>query len=263
MECRRGLVLVDGEPRSLNDVTTNEIEQISFLKGANAVVLYGARAANGVILITTKRGRAGVHGSSVRVNSGISVPKSYPSYLNAADYMSWYNQASLNDGLPAPYADSTIRHFAAHSNPYRYPDVNYFSSDYLRKLFKTYSANAEFTSGTERARFYALAGFQSQNSLLNFGTGSGEHSNRLNLRGNIDLKLNNYISTYVNVSTVFSNNRHVLGSYWTMADSLQPQRYSPLIPIGLVSPGSAAKATADGGRNIIGGGICWAERSSI
>jgi len=248
-----GLVLVDGEPRSLNDVTANEIEQISFLKGANAVVLYGARAANGVILVTTKRGRAGVHGSSVRVNSGISVPKSYPSYLNAADYMSWYNQASLNDGLPAPYADSTIRHFAAHSNPYRYPDVNYFSSDYLRKLFKTYSANAEFTSGTERARFYALAGFQSQNSLLNFGTGSGEHSNRLNLRGNIDLKLNNYISTYVNVSTVFSNNRHALGNYWQMADSLQPQRYSPLIPVGLVSAGSAAKATADGGRNIIGG----------
>ncbi len=249
-----GLILVDGEPRSLSDVTTNEIAQITFLKGANAVVLYGARAANGVILITTKRGKAGIHGSSIRVNSGVSVPKSYPSYLNAADYMSYYNQASLNDGLPAPYADSTIRHYAAHSNPYRYPDVDYFSSAYLRKLFNTYSANAEFTSGTDRARFYALAGYETQNSLLDFGEGKNEKNTRLNLRGNVDLKLNSFISTYANVSTVFSTNRHALGKYWSRADSLQPQLFSPLIPIGLVSGNSPnAQNTVKSGRNIIGG----------
>jgi len=249
-----GLILVDGEPRALADVTTNEIEQITFLKGANAVVLYGVRGANGVILITTKRGRAGVHGSSIRVNSGVSVPKSYPSFLGAADYMSYYNQASLNDGLPPLYADSTIRHYASHSNPYRYPDVNYFSSAYLRKLYNTYSANAEFTSGTDRARFYALAGFQTQNSLLDFGEGKNEKNTRLNLRGNIDLKLNSFISTYANVSTVFSNNRHALGNYWSRSDSLQPQLFSPLIPIDLVSGNSAsAQAAVTGNRNTIGG----------
>ncbi|MDO6430323.1 SusC/RagA family TonB-linked outer membrane protein [Flavitalea sp. BT771] len=248
------LVLVDGEPRSLNDITANEIEQVSFLKGANAAVLYGSRAANGVILITTKRGRAGIHGSSVRVNTGVNVPKSYPRYLGAAGYMSHYNQASLNDGLPALYADSTIQKYAAHSNPYRYPDVDYFSSKYLRKLYNTWSANAEFTSGTERARFYALAGFQSQNSLLNFGEGRNERNTRLNLRGNIDLKLNDFISTYVNVSTVFSTNRRALGNYWQRADSLQPQWFAPLIPVGLVA-GSAqnAQALVKGGRNIIDG----------
>jgi len=249
-----GLILVDGEPRALADVTTNEIEQITFLKGANAVVLYGARAANGVILITTKRGRAGVHGSSIRVNSGVSVPKSYPSYLGAADYMAYYNQASLNDGLPPLYADSTIRRTASHANPYRYPDVNYFSPTYLRKLYNNYSANAEFTSGTERARFYALAGFQSQNSLLNFGEGKNERNTRLNLRGNIDLKLNNYISTFANISTVFSTNRHALGNYWQRADSLQPQLFSPLIPVDLVAQNSAsAQAAVKGNRNTIGG----------
>lgn len=72
------LVLIDGVPRSLNDITTNEIEQISFLKGANAVVLYGSRAANGVTLITSKRGKARHRQSSIRVNGGINVPKSYP-----------------------------------------------------------------------------------------------------------------------------------------------------------------------------------------
>jgi TonB-linked SusC/RagA family outer membrane protein len=248
------LVLIDGVPRSINDITANEIDQISFLKGANAVVLYGSRAAHGVILITTKRGKPGAGLINVRANSGINVPKSYPDFLGSAEYMSYYNQALKNDGLPALYADSTIARYAAHSNPYRYPDINYFSSDYLRKLYNTHSANAEFSSGTERARFYALAGFQNQNSLLNFGEGKNEHNTRLNLRGNIDLKLNDFISTYVNVSAVFYTNRNALGNYWQRADSLQPHRFAPLIPVSSVAAGSKdAQTLVRGSRNVIDG----------
>jgi TonB-dependent SusC/RagA subfamily outer membrane receptor len=248
------LVLIDGVPRSINDITANEIEQISFLKGANAIVLYGSRAANGVILITTKRGKSGVAMINVRANSGINVAKSYPDFLGSAEYMGYYNQALQNDGLPALYADSTIARYADHSNPYRYPDVDYFSSEYLRKLYNTYSANAEFSSGTERARFYALAGFQNQNSLLNFGEGKNEHNTRLNLRGNIDLKLNEFISTYVNVSTVFYTNRNAMGNYWQRADSLQPHRFAPLIPISAVAAGSKdAQTLVKGSRNVIDG----------
>jgi TonB-linked SusC/RagA family outer membrane protein len=248
------LVLIDGVPRSINDITANEIEQISFLKGANAVVLYGSRAAHGVTLITTKRGRAGVSQINVRANSGINVPKSYPDFLGSAEYMRYYNQALQNDGLPALYADSTITSHAAHTNPYRYPDIDYFSSQYLRRLYNTHSANAEFSSGTERARFYALAGFQNQNSLLNFGEGKNEHNTRLNLRGNIDLKLNDLISTYVNVSTVFYTNRNALGNYWQRADSLQPHRFAPLIPISAIAESSKdAQALVKGSRNIIDG----------
>jgi len=120
------LVLIDGVPRSLADVTSTEIDQISFLKGANAVVLYGSRAANGVILITTKRGKRGDTKTKVRVNGGINVPKSLPNYLGSADYMTYYNQASLNDGLAAPYSDATIANYASHSNLNRYPDLNYY-----------------------------------------------------------------------------------------------------------------------------------------
>lgn len=248
------LVLIDGVPRSINDITANEIEQITFLKGANAVVLYGSRAAQGVMLITTKRGKAGAPDINVRVNSGVSVPKSYPSFLGSADYMTYYNQALKNDGLPALYADSTIAKFAARSNPYQYPDIDYFSSGYLRKFYNNHSANAEFSSGTERAKFYALAGFQNQNSLLNFGEGKNEHFTRLNLRGNIDLKLNNYINTYVNVSTVFSTNRNALGDYWQRTRSLQPHRFAPLIPVSYIAAGSKdAQALAGGSRNLLDG----------
>ena len=84
------LVLIDGVPDSIVDVISSEIAQITFLKGANAVVLYGSRAANGVILVTTKRGKVGKREQSVRVNTGIDVPKSYPDYLGAAEYMTYY-----------------------------------------------------------------------------------------------------------------------------------------------------------------------------
>lgn len=247
------LVLIDGAPRSINDITAAEIDQVTFLKGANAVVLYGSRAANGAILITSKRGKMG-HKSAIRVNNGISVPKAYPQYLGSAEYMTYYNQALKNDGLAPLYDAATIQNYNAHTDTYRYPDVNYFSSDYLRKFFNTTSANAEFSGGNDRARFYALAGYQNQNSLLKIGEGNNENNTRLNIRGNIDLKLNDIISTYVNVSAVFSTYRSALGNFWQLSNSIQPQRFSPLIPINLISAGATnANTLVSGSRNIIDG----------
>lgn len=248
------LVLIDGVPRTLADVTSTEIEQISFLKGANAVVLYGSRAANGVIFITTKRGKIGDTKTKVRVNGGINVPKSLPNFLGSADYMTYYNQASLNDGLAAPYSDATVASYASHSNLYRYPDLNYYSSDYLKKMSNFYSTNAEFSGGNQRARFYAVIGLQSQNSLLNFGEGKKDKSTRLNVRGNIDLKLNDVVSTYVNVSTVFNDSRSPNGNYWGDAATLQPNRFAPLVPTDLIAAGAtSAQDLANASRNVMNG----------
>jgi TonB-linked SusC/RagA family outer membrane protein len=248
------LVLIDGVPGAITDVTTSEIDQITFLKGANAVVLYGSRAANGVILITTKRGQIGKLRKTVRVNAGINAPKSYPDYLGSAEYMTYYNQAAANDGLGAGFDNTTISNYASHSNPYRYPDVNYYSPDYLRKFTNTYSANAEFSGGTQRARYYTMIGWQNQNSLLNFGEGKNDYTRRLNIRGNIDFKLNDFISTYVNVSTVFNDGRVPEGNYWNDATTMHPNYFSPLVPIGMISPNATAAQTyVANSSNIING----------
>jgi TonB-linked SusC/RagA family outer membrane protein len=225
------LVLVDGVSRAIADVTTSEIEQITYLKGVNALALCGSHAADGVILITTKRGKIGEKQINVRVNAGIDVPISYPKYLGSAEFMTYYNQACSNDGLSALYDDATIANYASHSNIYRYPDVDYFSSDYLRKYYNTYTANADFSSGTERARFYAHTGLEENNSLLNFGEGKKEHTSRLSMRGNIDLQLNNHISAYIDAS-VISNEQHLArGDYWGSSSTILPHRFAPLVPI--------------------------------
>ncbi|MDA3928116.1 MAG: SusC/RagA family TonB-linked outer membrane protein [Prolixibacteraceae bacterium] len=248
------LVLIDGVERSSSQITSSEIDQITFLKGANAVVLYGSRAANGVILITSKHGVEGKQQSNVYVNTGINIPKSYPEYLGSAEYMKFFNQASLNDGLEPQYDDETIDNFASHSNLYRYPDVDYYSSDYLRKMFNYTTANADFSGGNERARFYAAAGMQNQNSLLNFGEGKNDNLTRLNIRGNVDLTLNDYITTYVNVSTIFYDLRTANGNYLNNASSIQPHRFSPLVPTDLIEGEAAdAQVLVEGSRHIIDG----------
>jgi TonB-linked SusC/RagA family outer membrane protein len=248
------LVLVDGVPRSIGEITSNEIDQITFLKGANAVVLYGSRAAGGVIQITSKRGIIGDRRSNIRVNTGINVPKSYPEYLGSSEYMNYYNQACKNDGLDPLYDEATIKNYASHSNPYRYPDVDYYSSDYLRKMSNYSRASADFSGGNDRARFFVLGDYQHDNSLLNFGEGKNDNGTRLSVRGNVDLKLNDFISTYVNVSTIFYDIRTANGNYWYQASTLQPHRFSPLIPIGLIE-GNAddAQTLANDSRHIIDG----------
>jgi TonB-linked SusC/RagA family outer membrane protein len=247
------LVLIDGVPRSMGDITTVEVDQISFLKGANAVVLYGSRAANGVILVTSKRGIVGERTSNVRINAGINVPKAFPVYLGSAEYMQYYNQASLNDGLKALYDSATISNYSSNSNRYRYPDVDYYSSDYLQKVSNYYNADVDFSGGNERAKFFAAAGFQNQNSLLKIGEGNNETITRLNIRANIDLKLNDFINTYVNVSTVFYDARTANGNYWQQSSTLHPHRYAPLIPTDLVEKGNEeAQTLLNNGRLIDG-----------
>lgn len=149
------LVLIDGVPREASNVTPAEIESISFLKGAQASVLYGSRAANGVIMITTKRGRVS-DGLKVKVNAntGWNVAKAYPEYLGSAEYMSLYNEAFLNDGgnpNNLPYSPESIYNYASGQNPYRYPSVDFYSSDYIKKAFNRSEVSAEIEGGDRKS----------------------------------------------------------------------------------------------------------------
>jgi len=117
------LVVVDGIPRSANDINLQEIEQITVLKDLSSAMMYGSQANNGVILISTKRGELLQRKMRVTAENGYSTPYSYPNFLNAADYMTYFNQARLNDGLSAIYSDQEIDNTRSGLNPVRYPDI--------------------------------------------------------------------------------------------------------------------------------------------
>lgn len=233
------LVLVDGVPRDANNVLPTEIEQITFLKSASAVALYGSRAAKGAVLITTKRGHTDGLKVSVRGNAGMFTPKEYPTYLGAAQYMSLYNEALANDGKSPVYTDEDIYNYASGRNPYRYPSIDFFSKDYLKKAYTRYDGNAEFEGGGKFAHFYANIGLYHVGDLIKFGEGKHNHTNRLNVRGNIDLRLNDWITGWVDANATFYDQRGDRSNYWSQSASMRPaSQYplTPLIPIDMMNP---------------------------
>lgn len=233
------LVLIDGVPRDASsDIRPSEIEQITVLKGVGAVALYGSRAAKGVVMITTKRGKAYDNQINVRANTGFYVPKSYPKYLSSWEYMTLYNEALRNDGLEELYDDYTIYQSYKGDQPYRYPNVDFYSSDYLKKAYNKSDVTAEFSGGNNKAQFYTNIGVEHQNTLLNFGEGKNESLLRFNARGNVDFKFNEILSASVDASVVVNNNRYANGDFYGAASTLRPNRVSPLIPISLFEEGN-------------------------
>lgn len=248
------LVLVDGIPRGAGSILPVEIEQVTFMKGVAAVALYGSRAAKGVVYITSKKGSIQKQQISVRANTGIDVVKRFPKYLGSAEYMKYYNQARMNDGLSPLYSDETIYNYASGNNPYRYADVDYYSSKYLKDFAKRYDANVEIKGGNDIAQYYTVVNFSKAGDLLDFGEAKNNNTNRFNIRGNVDLKINDFISASIGTNAVYYNGRGVNTNYWNSAATARPYRFTPLIPIDMIEEGDdASQLIVNNSNNVVDG----------
>ena len=245
-------VIIDGIPRSISSVNLSEVEQITILKDANAGMLYGVRSGKGVILITTKRGKANVNRINAIVETGFGTPISYPKYLGSADYMELYNEALINDGLPTLYDQDVIDGTRAGTNKYKYPDVDYYSSEFLKSFKPHTRVETEFTGGNETGQFYANLGWQRSGSLQNIGESS--HDDRLNLRSNLDFRINDFINAHLDVLTLFNISTEPNIDYFSVATTLKPNYYPPLIDTNLLV-GDPILRTAKiiNGKYILGG----------
>lgn len=237
------LVLVDGVPREASTINATEVEKVTVLKGASAVVLYGAKAAKGVILITTKRGKVQPLSIATTINTGIYTPKAYPEYLGAAEYMSLYNEAMTNDDptQPLKYSKEQIYNTAAGTNPYRYPDMDFYSSDYLRKFNNRTDATMEVKGGSQFARYYANLGMTYNNSLVKYGEHKKDKDYSFRVRSNIDATITDWLGAYVNVGiNITDNYRGRPEDYWSTATNMRPNWYSGLLPISMMDANNSA-----------------------
>ena len=139
----------------------------------------------------------------VNANTGISVAKSYPKYLGSAQYMTLYNEALSNDGKPALYSDADIYNFAS---GLILTVIRIWTS-----IHPTTSANipnrsdvsAEITGGSRISPFYANIGYYHLNDVFKFGEAKNNGTDRLNIRGNVDLQLNDFISAFIHSNVSF------------------------------------------------------------
>ena len=248
------LVIIDGVKRPSNNVLPSEIEQVTFLKGAQAVILYGSKAAKGVILITTKRGKVDGLQITANANTGWHVAKEFPEYLGSAEYITLYREALTNDGIAIPdkYSIQNIYNYASGKNPYRYPNVNYYSDEYIRKAYNRSEGTLEIQGGGSRANFYTNINYYRFEDLLNFGPAQDNYTDRFSVRGNVDLVVNKVIKGYVNASATFYNANKNKGDFWSEAASMRPnypENAAPLIDINMVDP-NATKALATLGKSL-------------
>ena len=247
--------VVDGiAGRDVSSLTLEEIDQVTVLKDANAAALYGVQSQNGVILITTKRGQANKGRISFNAESGLSYVKALPKYLNGADYMTYYNLARKNDGLTTPLYDSTtIANTRNGSNPYKYPDVNYYNNQFIGDFRPFKSVRGEFSGGNDNTQYYLNMGWTNTGSILNLGEGKNQVDNRFNLRANVDFRINDFITSNLNVATVLDFSKAPNTNFWSLASTLRPNAYSLLIPVNQVQNQTDIASAKRYGDYILGG----------
>lgn len=176
------LVLVDGIPMDMNQLDPNTIESVTVLKDAAASAIYGARAANGVIVVKTRRGMPGKINISYNGYVGIQQPTYLPDFVDAAGYMEMVNSANQNIGGDAVYSQSDIENTRNHVDPYKYPDNSW--SDFLFKNGMVQSHSVGVSGGSNLARFALTV-----NYLNNEGLIDKANADRLNIRANTTVNL--------------------------------------------------------------------------
>jgi TonB-linked SusC/RagA family outer membrane protein len=227
------LIVVDGIPgRSIDLLNMEEIEEITILKDANAVALYGAMGKNGVIVVKTKRG-AVKQEFNVSVSSGIKFPTRMPNYLGSAEYMMLFNEARVNDGATPSFSDEEIANHASGVNPYRYPNVDFYSSDYMKDNASFTNVVADFSGSVEDTKYYINVGFRNDQTIQNV-TDNDKGVKRFNVRGNIDFRVNDWIKSSFDMIAVIEQNKASLTNLYDEGNNFRPNLYSPLLPISAV-----------------------------
>jgi TonB-linked SusC/RagA family outer membrane protein len=192
------LVMIDGFENSLEQLVPDEIETISLLKDASALAIYGSRGANGVLLVTTKRGKNGPLSISFSTQQGFHQASRLPQFLGSYDYARLYNEGLKNEGKAPLYTDAALQAYQTGSDPNFYPDVNWYDQ-VLKQNAAISNYNLNFRGGNSSVRYFALLNYVSSNGLLiNAGDKDPESSNsqygRFNFRSNVDIDITKRMS---------------------------------------------------------------------
>ena len=187
------LVLVDGMERPINSLVTEEIENVTILKDAAALALYGMRGANGVLLVTTKRGKEGKTDINVAYQHSLTTPARLPKFANAPAYATAVNEGLANEGLAPQYSAREIEAYRNRNYPYLFPDVNWMDET-LRDWGQRDQVNFSARGGSNNARFFSLINIISDRGLIKEANLNPAYTTQLmgsalNARTNIDVNL--------------------------------------------------------------------------
>ncbi len=231
------LIMVDGiESSNYNNIDPNEIESVSILKDASATAVYGVRGANGVLLITTKRGQVGKPKVSLSTNVALSNFPFLRENMNSYEYARSLNEAYAYDSYitgnyTQRYTDAQVEKYRTGEDPILYPSIDWY--DYLLKKVSTQSqSNLNIRGGTEKVKYFFSLGYFTQDGMLKTDVIPHDYDNqiryrRYNFRSNFDLNITKNLETSIDLSTQMDDSR---GPNWDtpllmdMLSSVPPNR---------------------------------------
>ena len=221
-------ILIDGvESGSMNDLDPNDIESISVLKDASSAAIYGSKASNGVILITTKRGKTGAPRISYNGYVGIQNATATIDRVSSADYARLYNRIDDDNNNPHRYSDEDIRLFENGSDPYGHPNTDWNDAAY--KTGVLHKHNVSINGGTENARYMASVGYLGQTGIL-----PNSERSQFNGRMNLDVDITKKWHVRMNLSYIKNDYKDPNSNYGGgSSDQIirQLNILSPMIPI--------------------------------
>lgn len=206
------LLVVDGVPdRSINNIDPEDVESFTILKDATATAVYGARGANGVIIVNTKKGKQGKPMVNFEINNAISNFTALPKFLDAPNFMTLYNEGLVARGRTAQYSEEDIQKHASGEDPDLYPNVNWFDQVF-RKFGTNSRANVNIRGGSEVASYYISAGYYTESGMFKKSTmlANDNHQstinyNRYNFNSNVDVNLTKTTKVSLGVNGFLSN----------------------------------------------------------
>lgn len=200
-------ILIDGvESGTMNSLDPNDIESISVLKDASSAAIYGSKASNGVILITTKRGKAGTPRVSYNGFYGIQRATELTERLSSYDYARLYNQALINDGNNPRFSDEDLRKFQDGSSPYTHSNTDWYDLAFKNGMQQQHNVTA--SGGTDNTKYHASVGYLGQEGIL-------PNSNRKQFNGriNLDVAINDRLDMKMNLAYIKNDYSDPTNSY--------------------------------------------------
>lgn len=187
------LVIIDGFERSISDITSAEIESLFVFKDATASAIYGIRGANGVVVITTKRGSEDKLSINVKYNFGVNTQFRSPEFADAYTYAQSLNSALVADGLPSKYNQQELDAFNSNIYPYAYPNVNWWNQT-VNNVGYTNNLTMTFDGGSDRFRYFTIVDYYRDRSMLKKNVDDDRFDTnptdtRASLRTNIDVDI--------------------------------------------------------------------------
>ena len=214
------LVIIDGIEGSLANLNPADIEQVSILKDASSTAIYGSRASNGVVLVTTKKGKAGKVEISYDFMYGVQQPTSLPKIADSWVYAELYNEAAVNSGRSAKFTPEQIAQYRNGG-----PNVNWVKELYNRNSPQS-SHSVSMTGGNDQLSYMASLGYLDQSSMFK---GPDYGYKRYNARLNVSHKVTKNFT--LNLTSQFARNDIKEHAYWTEWIIEQANRMPPIYPI--------------------------------